>query len=852
MDLDHTTFSRPVVFLLVLRGIWRKFPPFLRAAASAIPVLAVTGYLFSQSRTSERRLLEAEMARQEDNVLLQFQGFVTTRIEALRNVGNFVLSTPVRENRADLSLYVRRLEAGMAGFETIAVADDHGEIRQQFPAAAHGPASVRDSPVFAKAMASREPAATGSFDLPGGQQAFTIMVPTVRDAGPTGAVVGTIRLVDGLRELFGRDAPDWNLEIADRTGRIVYQLLPTDHGTPHAPPSLVDERHVPVADLAWKVRLWPTPLLLSTLHTGQPLRILGIGLVASLVISVANFLLAQRQAHLARSLRETERLASDMEATRRHLSEMVNGIDAVIWESDDATGRFTFVNDYARKLLGIDIAQWEVPARWFDHVHPDDRARAKEISRQAQRPGQTYPGEYRMIDAHGHVIWIREIITVIGREGHSPGRRGVVVDISARVQAEEALRQSQKLESLGVLAGGIAHDFNNLLTTILGNAEMMLPFLAGDAAPGRKHLDKIERTTRRLAELTRQMLAYSGRGQFTVAEVDLNAVITEMAELLTVSATKNVRVVYGLDPELPLMEADASQIRQVVLNLLTNAAEAIGEQGRGEVVINTGAETLDAARAAELFPNQDLDPGAYVRLEVADTGSGMSAETLSKIFDPFFTTKFAGRGLGLAALRGIVRRHRGGIRIFSQLGEGTVFTLLFPASHVRALLPSVVRAAEPLDVRLGGTTVLVVDDEESLRSLVADALGMEGATVLQAVDGEDGIEQFNQHRHDIDAVVLDLTMPKLSGEEVFRQIKAARPDVPIILCSGYTQEDVAKQFVGVELDGFVEKPFTPSQLIDKLRGALSEEGSGKSSAVAGTSVRPAKSDKISEPARDGS
>ncbi len=830
-----------------IREVWRKIPPFLRAAAAALPVLVVTGYLFAASRTSERLLLEAETARQEDNVLLQFQGFVTTRIEALRNVGNFVLSTTARETRADLPLYVRRLEAGVSGFEAIAVAEGRGEIRQQFPPSGHGPTGVENSPVFAKAMSSREPAATGGFDLPGGGSAFTIIVPVVRDAGPTGAVVGTVRLADGLRDLFGRDALDWNLEIADRTGRVVYRSFAPEHATPRAVFALADERHVPVADLAWKVRLWPTPLLLSTLRTGQPFRILGIGLVASLVISVATFLLAQRQAHLTQSLRETERLAADVEATRHRLSELVNGIDAIIWESDTATGRFTFVNDYARKLLGIDISQWRsVPERWLDHVHPDDRVRAREVSQQAQQPGQTYPAEYRMLDAHGRIIWVREIIAVIGRAGRPTGRRGVVVDISARVQAEEALRQSQKLESLGVLAGGIAHDFNNLLSTILGNAEMMTPFLSGEAAPGRKHLDKIERTTRRLAELTRQMLAYSGRGQFTVAEVDLNAVITEMTELLAVSATKNVRVVYGLDPALPFMEADASQIRQVVLNLLTNAAEAIGEHGRGEVTIKTGTETLDAARAEELFAGQELEPGEYVRLEVADTGSGMSPETLSKIFDPFFTTKFAGRGLGLAALGGIVRRHRGGIRIFSQLGEGTVFTLLFPASHARLPVAVGNGAPETLDVRLGGTTVLVVDDEEALRLLVADALQMEGAIVLQATDGEDGIEQFNQHRQELGAVVLDLTMPKLSGEEVFRQIKAARPEVPVILCSGYTQEDVAKQFVGVKLDGFVEKPFTPSQLIEALRNALSEDGTHR------RAPQPVRRDRIRQRVRDGS
>lgn len=817
-----------------------------------MPVLVVTAYLFVESRASERLLLEAETARQEDNVLLQFQSFVSTRIDALRNVSNFLLSTPARENRADLPLFVRRLEGAASGFEAIAITDEKGVIRQQFPPTAHGPAGAQGSTAFTKALASREPAATGGFELPGGQQAFTVIVPIVRDEGPAGAVVGTIRLADSMRDLFGRDSLDWNLEIADRTGRIAYRSYPADHGEPPAPAALVDERHVPVADLAWKVRLWPTPLLLSTLRTAQPRRILGIGLLASLVIAVANFLLAQRQAHLTQSLRETERLAADVDTTRRHLSEMVNGIDAVIWESDTASGRMTFVNDYARKLLGFDIAQWmSVPARWFDHVHPDDRARAQEISRQAQRPGQTYPMEYRMIDAHGRVLWVREIIAVISHAGRVVGRRGVVVDISARVQAEEALRQSQKLESLGVLAGGIAHDFNNLLTTILGNAEMLTPYLAGSAGSGRKHLDKIERTTRRLAELTRQMLAYSGRGQFTVAEVDLNTVITEMTELLTVSTTKNVRVVYHLDPTLPLMEADASQIRQVVLNLLTNAAEAIGDHGRGEVVLNTGAETLDSTQAEELFPEQEMEPGDYVRLEVADTGCGMSPETLSKIFDPFFTTKFTGRGLGLAALRGIVRRHRGGIRIFSQLGEGTVFTLLFPASRARPSLADGDASDGVQNVRLSGAMVLVIDDEESLRSLMADALQMEGAAVLQAVDGEDGIEQFNDHQADIDVVVLDLTMPKLSGEEVFRQIKATRPDVPVILCSGYTQEDVAKQFVGVELDGFIEKPFTPSQLIGLLRTALAEDESKRQSTVNVPTVNMRENDKIRNPVRGG-
>ena len=805
------------------RTFWKRFPFVLRASLAAAPLLAVTIYLYLESRNSERLLLDAETARQADSALLQFQGFAATRIDALKDVGNFLVATSGGGNDEDFTRYGRRLLADVPYFDSFQWLDPQGRVIRDLPAIPGGlpapPSSPESAAVLAKALASHVPAATGSFVLPGGEDAVTIIVPVLRGDHPEGALAGTIRLTAALKDLYGADGPDlWNLEIADRAGRAVYRVT----GNEPASAGLVATRHIPVADRAWKLSIWPTPTLAATLRTAAPQRILIIGLLATLAVAAANLLLAQREERLAASLRETKRLAADRDAARRQLSELVNGIEAVIWESDAGRQQVTFVNEYAGKLLGLGPVHWEAePEIWSNHIHPDDRARAQENLRAAQRPGQTYAAEYRMFDAGGQILWVREIVTVIGGEaGRVLGRRGVVVDISARVQAEEALRQSQKLESLGVLAGGIAHDFNNLLSTILGNAEMLRPWLANSDAKGRGHLDKIERTTRRLAELTRQMLAYSGRGEFTVAEVDINTIVTEMTELLTVSTPKNVQVAYRLDPALPTIRADAAQMRQVILNLLTNATEAIGEHRHGEVVIRTLLTTLDAAQVEEAFAGQEIEPGRYVTLEVSDTGSGMSQETLSKIFDPFFTTKFTGRGLGLAALRGIIRSHRGGIRIFSRLGEGTVFTLVFPALGNHRDLPGPECERLVDDAELAGRTILLVDDEESLRSLMAMALVETGCKVLQAVDGEDGVTQFRRHQEEIDLTVLDLTMPRLNGDEVFRQIMDVRPDAKVVLVSGYTQEDVASHFTGHHVTGYLEKPFPPSELIAKIRAAL--------------------------------
>jgi PAS domain S-box-containing protein len=786
-------------------------------------ILGATIYLSAESRKSERQLLEAETARAADSAAAQLQDFMAARISGLEDLADFVASTPPDAVPAAFAPFASRLMTGAPNFQGVWRIDGSGVVTLAVAAPgmppSRSPTASTIGPAIHKAAVSGEPAGTVSFELNPSEQGMAVVVPVFRHDLPDGFVAGTVRLSHAIEGIYGPDVLDfWHLGISDRTGHRVFRSDPAD-GNP-APNGALVERHVPMADVAWKIRMWPKESLIATLGTTSPNRILAIGLVAALITAVANYLLAQRQRRLSASLRESERLTEAVEATRRHLTDLVNGIEAVIWESDAEMHRFTFVNDYARKLLGLDTGRWVAePAFWYENVHPDDRARARENASAARQPGHTYPIEYRMVDAAGQILWVREIITVISDHSRVLGRRGVVVDITPRVHAEEALRQSQKLESLGVLAGGIAHDFNNLLTTILGNAEMLSPLLAGQGSAGRMHLDKIERTTRRLAELTRQMLAYSGRTQFSVAEVNLNALLREMGELLSVSVTKNVRVVYELEANLPPLEGDSAQIRQVILNLLTNASEAIGDNGRGEVIVRTESCVLGNSGAANLFPGQDLEPGRYIRLEVSDNGCGMTPETLSKIFDPFFSTKFTGRGLGLAALQGIVRGHRGGIKIFSQPGEGTVFTLLFPAGRRRIREPAPeAHASPPSDI--AGTCVLLVDDEEGLRSLMAEALEAAGCTVFQAADGEAGVEEFRAHAFEIDVTLLDLTMPKLNGEEVFQQIVDTRPDACVILCSGYTEEDVVRQFAGQRLAGFLEKPFRPSDLVEKIRRAL--------------------------------
>ncbi len=387
-------------------------------------------------------------------------------------------------------------------------------------------------------------------------------------------------------------------------------------------------------------------------------------------------------------------------------------------------------------------------------------------------------------------------------------------DVTDRRRAESALRQAQKLESLGVLAGGIAHDFNNLLTAILGNTEVAMDRIPDDPAL-RSALHRIEATTQRGSDLARQLLAYAGKAHFSIRPLDLNAIILEMGDLLSVSISKKVALRQDLQPGLPPVEADSAQFQQVVMNLVINASEAIGDRP-GTVTLRTRSVSYSRAELSANFPGQVLEPGPYVRMEVEDDGCGMDAETIGRIFDPFFTTKFTGRGLGLSAMLGIVRGHRAGIHVESTPGEGTTFILLFPASEATVTL--LVPEAEPT-LSMSGT-VLVVDDEGIIRDLARSALESSGFRVLEARDGLEAVELFQSGRESVDLVLLDMTMPRMGGADAFRRIREMHPEMRVLLTSGYTQKESLESLADLPPDGFLQKPFRIRELVSKVRDIL--------------------------------
>ncbi|MGC3988686.1 MAG: PAS domain S-box protein [Chthoniobacteraceae bacterium] len=489
----------------------------------------------------------------------------------------------------------------------------------------------------------------------------------------------------------------------------------------------------------------------------------------------------------------------------------------------DRQGRVGMLNDAACRILGYSREEL-VGQDWFEIVVPRNvypsvfemfqRGLLGKLERDFENEVITKGGGRRIIAWQNSVVKDGDKIQSMVSVGTDVTER--VAERERRHQIERKMLDAQKLESLGVLAGGIAHDFNNLLTAVLGNASLMRLSLPADS-PHRQHLIEIERTALQAAGLCKQMLAYAGHHSVAISPLDINEVILDMRQLLKVSVGKKVALEIEIGKELPQIEADDAQLRQVVLNLIINASEAMGEKS-GTVQVRT---RLRKVKPGELDNARFFTPGSegdFVELEVADDGCGMNAETQEKIFDPFFTTKFTGRGLGLASVLGIVRSHSGILDISSRENEGTRFTVLFPASKASPVATAPASPERHLVDWLGSGKVLVVEDEEGVRMFAMRLLELLGFECIPAEDGRDGLDKYLRHENELRAVLLDLTMPRMNGAEVHAAIRAVNPEMPILLVSGYTSA------AGATLDDphtdFLQKPYQLSDLRLKMEQLL--------------------------------
>ncbi|HWB87247.1 MAG TPA: chemotaxis protein CheB [Bryobacteraceae bacterium] len=507
----------------------------------------------------------------------------------------------------------------------------------------------------------------------------------------------------------------------------------------------------------------------------------------------------------------TERKRAAEARYRRLFDSARDGIVLV----DASSGDILDLNPFAEQLLGYERQEvigrklWEIEAMqylpkgqtFFEKVRDQGMLRVDDL----------------ILRKKGGAELHAELIASTYTEGERRAIQFNIRDVSERKKFEREMRETQKLESLGLLAGGIAHDFNNLLTGIIGNASMALAEVPAHD-PLRIRLREVVNAGERAAFLTRQMLAYAGRGDSVKEAIDLGDLVSEISSLIRTLIPKTVELHLDLAPDLPPVYADPAQIQQVVMNLVINGAEAIGEEA-GKVDVKTSDRELNQQEATDLFRPRPGKPGAYVQLEISDTGSGMDESTKARIFDPFFTTKFTGRGLGLAAVQGIVKGHEGVIRVYSTPSHGTSFLILLPATRRKVTAKA---EEQPSAASIPpGSVALVIDDEETVRTVAEEVLSRAGMTVITASTGSAGIELFREHADDLSVVVLDLKMPVMGGDETLAQLKQINPKVPVVLSSGFDLKDAVLK-LGEKPSGYLQKPYTAERLLHSVADVLNQ------------------------------
>lgn len=599
---------------------------------------------------------------------------------------------------------------------------------------------------------------------------------------------------------------------AEPPQRVLYHTMPgvsyTSATTEEAfHQSLHHEEKIKVGDRHWTVLYRPNQEWLHASRTSTPYWLLAGGLTITGLLAGIVHILGRRAEVIGE---EVERQTVELKESRRQLESLMQSLPGMVFRFGYEADRKTlFMSKGAEALTGYKVADLVAGnPHPRELIHPEDLPRVRARTGESLLAKRPFEMEYRIHTREGDERWVLSRGQgVYTPEGHLRFIEGLVIDISIQKLAESQkllierrMQESQKRESLGLLAGGVAHDFNNLLTTILGNASMAKRELPADSG-GVEHLAQVEYAARHAALLCRQMLAYAGQGQLTKEDVDLVRIIKDMLPLLHSSLGGNVNLIFKPEENPPAIHGDPAEISQIVMNLVINAGEAMADAG-GRIIISTHVAEVDGRQLQQCIAGNDLPAGRYLALEVSDNGSGIDADVLKRIFDPFFSTKFEGRGLGLAAVIGIVRGHKAAINVQSARGHGTTFSVFFPLSGAASA------ATET-------PTALIVDDDEPVREVTCELFRTLGFAAEPAASGPDAIEKIKAAPPRYAVVLLDCVMPGLSGEETLQEIHKIRPGLPVILMSGNNERSAAATNVP-----FLVKPFSRSMLEKALQTAV--------------------------------
>jgi PAS domain S-box-containing protein len=510
----------------------------------------------------------------------------------------------------------------------------------------------------------------------------------------------------------------------------------------------------------------------------------------------------------------------EAESGERRYRSLAEAIPQIVWTARP-DGHIDYHNQRWFDYTGLTESESTGWDAWRAALHPEDGEAWRTRWANSVATGEVFDLECRFrrqLDGE-HRWYLCRAVPLRDPDGRISKWFGTCTDIDDQRRSSEAMREAQKLESIGLLAGGVAHDFNNLLTGILGNTSLVLDELP-DSSRLRPLLENVMLASERAADLTRQLLAYSGKGRFFIQPCDVSKLVREISSLIQSSIPKKVQLQMDLIEDLPMVELDSAQIQQLLMNLVINGAEAIGEGKAGLVRVRTRLRDVDQAYITKNhFAFEPAAPGRYVAIQVEDNGCGMEDAVKSHIFDPFFTTKFTGRGLGLAAALGIVRGHKGSIRIETATGRGTMFEVLLPAGAEQKVEEKVPESQRELR---GAGSVLVVDDEDLVLKLATATLTHFGYRVLQATNGREAVNVFREQSADISLVLLDMMMPVMGGEEALEEIRKIRPGVPVVGSSGYSEKTAKERFGGQGLAAFLQKPYSARVLADRVKQVIEE------------------------------